>query len=96
MAFEMFAPDKTLSTPVRMAGIGSYALFGLVPAGGVDRFTTGSGDFAPPRLFGEVGNRDRDFGHGAGSAAGRTDGVQIDARCRERGWVDADGGREKL
>ena len=90
--FEMFAPDKTLSTPVGMAGIGPHALFCLVPAGGVDGLTVGGGDFAPAGLFGEVGNRDGDFGYGAGCAAGGADGMGVD----EGGGVDGGGGGHKL
>lgn len=103
--FEMFASHEALSTSVRVAGIGPYAFFRLVPAGGEDGFAVGRGDFTPSRFFREVGNRDGDFGHGAGCAAGRTDGrcVGEDAgvggcvtRCGERGGVDAGGGREKI
>lgn len=61
----------------------------------MDWLTVRSGDFASPRLFSEVGNRNGDFGHGAGSAAGRTD-VQIRAGHREQGWVCAGWGREKV
>ena len=100
---EMFASHKALSTPVHVAGIVSYALFGLVPAGGVDWLSVqGRGDLAPPRLFGEVGNRDGDFGHGAGCAAGGTGRERVGvrrgrgARCGEGGGVDAHGGREKV
>ena len=64
VSFKIFAPDKILSTPVGMAGIGPHALFCLVPAGGVDGLTVGRGDFAPAGLFGEVGNRDGNFGCG--------------------------------
>lgn len=63
--FEMLASHEALSAPVHMAGIVSYALFGLVPAGGEDGLSVGRGDFAPPRFFCEVGRRDGDFGHGA-------------------------------
>ena len=90
--FEMFAPDKTLSTPVGMAGIGPHALFCLVPAGGVDGLTVGGGDFAPAGLFGEVGNRDGDFGYGAGCTAGGADGMGVD----EGGGVDGGGGGHKF
>lgn len=99
VTFEMFASDEALSTPVRVAGIGPYALFGLVSAGGVDRFSVGRRDFASARLFCEVGNRDGDFGHGAGCAAGGAGGGEclcVGVWHGEGGGVDAGGGGNEL